>query len=67
MSELSMHELEAEHGEVLPEREALAHVFNIGSFNGGNHINTITSSKAVSFGGFDNSTLSEASSSVTIY
>jgi hypothetical protein len=32
MSELSIHELEAEHGEVLPERETL------GVFNSHNHI-----------------------------
>jgi hypothetical protein len=33
MSELSMHELEAQTGEVLPEREALAVGFAFGSFN----------------------------------
>jgi hypothetical protein len=33
MSELSMHELEAQTGEVLPEREALSVGFAIGSFN----------------------------------
>jgi hypothetical protein len=33
MSELSMHELEAQTGEVLPEREALSVGFATGSFN----------------------------------
>ena len=33
MSELSMHELEAQTGEVLPEREALAVGFAFNSFN----------------------------------
>ena len=33
MSELSMHELEAQTGEVLPEREALSVGVAIGSFN----------------------------------
>jgi hypothetical protein len=33
MSELSILELEAQHGEVLPEREALSVGFAIGSFN----------------------------------
>jgi hypothetical protein len=37
MSELSMHELEAQTGEVLPEREALSVV--IGSFNHRTNIN----------------------------
>ncbi len=32
MPEMSMHELEAQHGELLPEREALGH-FTFGSFN----------------------------------
>jgi hypothetical protein len=39
MSELSILELEAQHGEVLPEREALSVGFAIGSFN---HRTTIT-------------------------
>jgi hypothetical protein len=39
MSELSMHELAAELGEVLPEREALSVGFAIGSFN---HRTTVT-------------------------
>jgi hypothetical protein len=41
MSELSMHELEAQTGEVLPEREALGVV--IGSFNHRTTINHNTS------------------------
>ena len=45
MSELSMHELAAELGEVLPEREALSVGFAFGSFNhrttiNQNHITT---------------------------
>jgi hypothetical protein len=48
MSELSIHELEAQHGEVLPEREALSHVVVI---NGGhNHVRAIDFAKAVSVG-----------------
>ena len=39
MSELSILELEAQHGEVLPEREALSVGFAVGSFN---HRTTIT-------------------------
>jgi hypothetical protein len=69
MSELSMHELAAELGEVLPEREALSVGFAVGSFNhrttiNQNHITTTTvngtntSSAAVS-----NSFLSSANSS----
>jgi hypothetical protein len=37
MSELSIYELEAEHGEVLPERETLGvYTFNILAFNQAN-------------------------------
>jgi hypothetical protein len=39
MSELSILELEAQHGEVLPEREALSVGVAIGSFN---HRTTVT-------------------------
>jgi hypothetical protein len=53
MSELSMHELEAQTGEVLPEREALS-VF-VGSFNHNttvnhntSHITTVTASNSSS-------------------
>jgi hypothetical protein len=37
MSELSIHELETEHAEVLPEREALSFL-HIG---GGNHVTSV--------------------------
>ena len=40
MSELSIHELEAQHVEVLPEREALGH-FTFGSFD---HDHTVIAS-----------------------
>lgn len=43
MSELSIHELESQHGELLPEREALGVV--IGSFD--NHVVAINSANAV--------------------
>jgi hypothetical protein len=43
MSELSIHELEAQHVEVLPEREALGHIA-IGSFN--NHVNAFNQANA---------------------
>ena len=43
MSELSIHELEAQHVEVLPEREALGH-FTFGSFN--NHVNAFNQANA---------------------
>jgi hypothetical protein len=39
MSELSMHELEAQTGEVLPEREALSVGFAINSFNHTTNVN----------------------------
>ena len=43
MSELSIHDLEAQIGELLPEREALGMV--IGSFD--NHVVAISSAEAV--------------------
>ena len=43
MSELSIHDLEAETGELLPERETMAIAF--GSFN--NHVIAINSAEAV--------------------
>jgi hypothetical protein len=75
MSELSMHELEAQTGEVLPEREALS-VF-VGSFNHRTTINHNTthntnanitaanSSSAVSTGVASSAT-SSASQSVSV-
>jgi hypothetical protein len=44
MSELSIHDLESQTGELLPEREALGGV-NFGSFN--NHVIAINSAEAV--------------------
>jgi len=44
MSELSIHDLESETGELLPEREALGS-FNFGSFN--NHVIAVNSAEAV--------------------
>ena len=46
MSELSIHELEAQHSEVLPEREALSRFVAVGSFNGHNHINAFNAANA---------------------
>jgi hypothetical protein len=46
MSELSIHELEAQHGEVLPEREALSTV-TIGSHNGHNRIHAVNVATAL--------------------
>ena len=46
MSELSNHELEAQHSEVLPEREALSRFVAVGSFNGHNHINAFNAANA---------------------
>jgi hypothetical protein len=43
MSELSIHDLEGQTGELLPERETMAIVF--GSFN--NHVIAINSAEAV--------------------
>ena len=74
MSELSMHELEAQTGEVLPEREALS-VF-VGSFNHHTTINhntthtttvTATNSSSASVSQADlSSARSSASQSVTV-
>jgi hypothetical protein len=69
MSELSMHELEAQTGEVLPEREALSVGYAVGSFNhrttvNQNHITTAnvngvnTSSAAVANSAFSSATSS---------
>jgi hypothetical protein len=44
MSELSIHDLESQTGELLPEREALGGL-NVGSFN--NHVIAINSAEAV--------------------
>jgi hypothetical protein len=44
MSELSIHDLENQTGELLPEREALGGI-NFGSFN--NHVIAINSAEAV--------------------
>jgi hypothetical protein len=46
MSELSIHELEAQHVEVLPEREALG-TFNLGSFNHDHTVNAFNGALAV--------------------
>jgi hypothetical protein len=43
MSELSIHDLESQTGELLPEREALGGI--VGSFN--NHVIAINSAEAV--------------------
>lgn len=74
MSELSMHELEAQTGEVLPEREALS-VFAINSFNhrttiNHNHtttavINANNTSTAVSTG-IASSAHSDAGQSISV-
>lgn len=45
MSELSIHELEAQHSELLPEREALGLAIAIGSFN--NHVYAVNQAEAV--------------------
>jgi hypothetical protein len=45
MSELSIHELEAQHGEVLPEREALG-TFTFGSFNHDHTVYAVNSANA---------------------
>jgi len=75
MSELSMHELEAQHGEVLPEREALSTIV-LGSHNHvtqvNNHVNNHVTShvttvsanqSASSTSAVTNSVLSSSSSS----
>ena len=76
MSELSMHELEAELGEVLPEREALSVGFAVGSFNhrttvtnNTTHITTVTasnSSNSAVANSFLSSSHSAANQSVTV-
>jgi hypothetical protein len=53
MSELSILELEAQHGEVLPEREALSRFVTVGSFNGGNHIHANNLANAIATRGGD--------------
>lgn len=51
MSELSIHELEAQHGEVLPEREALSRITVI---NGGhNHVRATNFAVALASRGGD--------------
>ena len=80
MSELSMHELEAQTGEVLPEREALSaiatgfgtHATQINNHNTTNnlssHVTTVSasdSSNATSFG-FANTTVSSAHQTVIV-
>jgi hypothetical protein len=80
MSELSMHELEAQTGEVLPEREALSavaigfgnHATQINNHNTTNnltsHVTTVNasdSSNATSFG-FANTTISSAHQSINV-
>ena len=69
MSELSMHELEAQTGEVLPEREALS-VFAVGSFNHRTthitNVNAVNSSNAVSTG-FASSATSSAGQTVIVH
>ena len=77
MSELSMQELEAQHGEVLPEREALSVGFAIGSFNhrttinhNTTHVTTVTasnSSSAAVTNSFASSATSSANQSVTVH
>lgn len=67
MSELSIHELEAQHGEVLPEREALGHV-TFGSFNthAVNHVNASNHATVNQLGGFDASQVGSASANQSI-
>jgi hypothetical protein len=63
MSELSIHELEAQHGEVLPEREALGSV--IGFINGGhNHVHATNLAVANSASG--GTSIATAGQSVTV-
>ena len=64
MSELSMHELEAEHGEVLPEREALSRFVTVGSFNGHNHINAFNEANAFATRG--GTAISTATQTITV-
>jgi len=71
MSELSMHELEAQTGEVLPEREALAVGFAFGSFNHNtNHVtvvNTNNGSNAQVLGSALSSAHSSANQTVIVH
>jgi hypothetical protein len=69
MSELSIHELEAQHGEVLPEREAL------GVHGGGfsvtknvtvTHINASNHSSVTQSGGYYQTASSSASQTITV-
>jgi hypothetical protein len=63
MSELSIHELEAQHGEVLPEREALGSVF--GFYNGGhNNVHATNVAVANSYG--HGTSTATASQSITV-
>ncbi len=78
MSELSILELEAQHGEVLPEREALSVGFAFGSFNHRttitnntttNHVTSVTASNGSTSAvtnSFLSSSRSSASQSVTV-
>jgi hypothetical protein len=52
MSELSMHEMEAELGEVLPEREALSAI----AFGRGSHATQVTHVTNVNANDFSNAT-----------
>ncbi len=55
MSELSIHELEAQHSEVLPEREALGVAF--GSFNNHNSIHAFNQANSfAALGGHSSAT-----------
>lgn len=64
MSELSIHELEAQHVEVLPEREALG-IHVIGSFN--NHVVAVSHATTVQFGSDHSVALAFATQNVTVY
>jgi hypothetical protein len=68
MSELSMHELEAQTGEVLPEREALSS-FAFGSYNHRTthitNVNAINGSSAVAQG-FGSTAVSSAHQTVIV-
>jgi hypothetical protein len=50
MAELSMHELEAQTGEVLPEREALSAAFVFGSRNHVTQVNAFNQANSLSTG-----------------
>jgi len=69
MSELSIHELEAQHGEVLPEREALSH-FTLGSYNTHvnaiNHVNASNHATVNQLGGFGADQVGSASANQSI-